>query len=175
MIRITDESEASELLHRARAVPPWRSPNWLAAPNMSARYTDTRLFSPDGPRFLREILDREGDDAAYLVMLRPDPSEYVQATGGFPILKFSPSESNEVHYQTAFYDPTGDVFGLSTIGDVIIVFGNKPSWSIYQERDVDMALVIVIFNPELLQLPGQSWRRSEDVLRRLPAGTPMLS
>lgn len=167
--------EGAPLLKKAREVPPWQFPPWLAAGKLFVRYTDNYNFLARGASGLfSSIIRMELDEACYFVMLEPDPEEYEAAYGALPILRFAPFVTDDEFWSKTTFDPIGGPVGITMYGEVMVMFGEKASWLVYYKRSRSMAMLVTSFNPDTLIEVTPNWWYPFDLVREnVPSNIPV--
>lgn len=172
---VADPKAGASLLQKARDVPPWQFPAWLASQKSFVRYTDNfNLLTRGASGLLSSIVQRERDFASYLIMIDPDPEEYGAAYGGLPILRFAPLVTDDEFWLKTTTDPSGGMFGIAMLSDAIVMFGEEPSWLIYYKRSLSMAMLVTSFNPDTLtEVTGDWWYPFDFVRDQVPSNIPV--
>lgn len=156
-------------------MPPWQFPDWLTSQKTFVRYADNFTFVTRGSaKLFGSIIQRELDDRCYLVMLDPDPEEYAAAYGALPILRFDWPVTDEEFWIKTTTDPSGGMFGMAMLSEIMVIFGEKPSWLIYYQRSLSMAMLVTSFDPDsLIEVNSDWWYPFEFVRDQVPPGSPI--
>jgi hypothetical protein len=102
----------------------------------------TRLLGSDTVPLLQALVATHGDEHVTLLVLDPEPSYYRQF-GHSPAVRIDPAALTEHGFWEAVAnEPGGDAAGaLVYSADVVAIVGSTRTWSIWGERDCDLALV----------------------------------
>lgn len=94
----------------------------------------------------QRLTNRAGDESFTLAVLRPDPDHYYHTEfGKFPLARFSDADTPQRYINELHRDPGGSpADAIACNSNVILVYPASARWSIYGDRDWEIAIIAVM-------------------------------